>query len=582
MSKLVFASVLVLCFAAAVLADSDCYDPTFTPPAPALVVATTKITNNGLFVDYLSSKYFRSYAVNFASPAGIFSTICDTTASLGAIGSWSATRVGSTCNQNLLYSVAASQVPDALSACFTKFYELAGSVNKTVYSANVRLTTVQDLPSLRNGRFNLTKTVITGSRFQFKFQTSLTLTNNKVKVAGNVSVEAAVIEQIFNPFVTNSATRSRIVYGAESTVIRLLTTAQWPYYLSPNSAAALTLGYDLYGDTNSISIEQVEFSQDGSGNLYAASCDLTTVDSICLQLWEVVLQHPDGVCNIAAEIQQTFDVGCRGGRNCNGTSQDLSFISNYNLTTNDYCIQTVQDVTAFGSLETYFNIEDINSKRPTTDFIFDQFVYCVAYVASSDPNLDLDYTETRIISIRISSFQYSTNAPDGYNPLQNFNVNNGQNGIAFRFQLNANSVHLADADLLQNITIEATIELKYVNVPTAVTKKLLFTAPPSPSSSPSHFSTQAEPSSLAVSSRIGLAPQGSINAPGTGASSTASSSTSMVALVAGVVGGCMFVIAIAAIVVYRRRQNKTVAKSPQVLQVFVPSSSTSQMTTTQA
>jgi len=472
---------------------------------------------------------------------------------LAAAGNpWTDSASTSGCGISFIAQWPATRIADILRSCFS--YDNTSNPDYNVYTATVRVSTLQTKPAVEDAAIQQSTT--TSLRFSFLFQRQVSVAYQPLSVSGFVISQSIVSEQVFNQLAISSG--STVLYPADSTTIRLFTVVQYPYMLVPANTGSSSINNNAdYSITSTVSTTT-------SG----VSLDLTcsnTPDTFCHQLWEVVVAPKNtSICDIEASIAFNFSVTCVPGftGTCGGTTQDMYYSTSYTLKSNNFCVQVVESIGVTGHLTPYASLANYQAGTTTSSYIFGQHVFFAATLSSTNNGPSVSSATTTSVSIS------SNNQVLSFPPLitdAHFSDYDYQ-ALAFAatipgfsFLLNQHTVSMLNAKKVQNVTVTATFNILFANLQSE-THQLRFENVPL-----SQIALLANTNNdLSLSANLNVVD--SLGTNPSDSSTSAGLSSETVALVAGIVVGCVLVVAVAGAVLYQRRQQLRFTKSEHEIQ----------------
>jgi len=211
--------------------------------------------------------------------------------------------------------------------------------------------------------------------FEVVFPKSITLQATNITIFADVIVDAAIVQQTFNPL---NLPFPGLGY------IELFTVTLWPFKLVP------------------------PFSITGNGAKFLMNISANAQDGVttclnngqnCEQYWDIYLQPLAGVCDLDGTFNFSFGFGCSDAfeNNCPLTGSNSTGVITFIIASEFLCPVVVDTVDLAGSLVTYQDAQHTSTK---VNFLVDQTIYFVALVSS---------TKVSIVNSTVAQFlvQYS-------------------------------------------------------------------------------------------------------------------------------------------------------------------------------
>jgi hypothetical protein len=448
--------ILLVALALAVVASAA---PVNSPPTTCMGTVTDgnipnapnyvngSLTNTGVHLYFQASPRFASVAFAFQSTGNDVGYCAYTTGN--ASPHWAYTADDAACGT--LADIKVTFPTVALGNCFA--FDNTTDPKYVLYSTTVRVTSTINRPSIRGD--SITRTIVTAFRLSYRFQRYINITASLINATERAQIQSDIVRRIFNPV-------------DRTLTIVLLTSVQNPYELIPHPYRGMT--YDLTDGGKIFNVTSAPTLVGAPAGYPSAECDGF---SICTQYWQAVFIPPEDSCTWSPTFTFHFYTKCSYiyteilGNPCNDTN--ANYTATYQLATDNFCVQVVQDITLSGTLKPYNTYPNVQATPTNFNFLYNQVVYFRADIAASPAGtVEIDYTE--FMSAVINSAGHTL----PLTPLSvltgasyNFNYYNNIVGTytsGFSLTVNTDSIKTSEIDAVQTIGVSALFRVAYRNL----------------------------------------------------------------------------------------------------------------------
>jgi len=357
----------------------------------------------------------------------------------------------------------------ALGMCFVR----SDSTDNRFYYYDTVVQTTYTVLRLTIRSTPIVRTVINQVNLRFKFQKMITITNGRAIVVGGLrQVYGDIVTLQFNPL-------------RQQVYMEIYTSVQWPYMLSPNIVAVSPQddeGLNIFGFSIVGAAPYLTLLPNNTVGTFAYNKNCDWVENgICEQVWALNLTMPrfdkDNAdrCEMRPSIQVKYNVGCQTLYDGNCTVGDVTRYADLSwsqLPFNDFCVNIVQDTTLTGGLYPFTTLIATNAGDTTKavyNYVYGGPVFLRAVLAiSSTTGVAPSFATIQLRTLRVQSGagmsqNYYFNLSSTAEGLVYFDSNN-QNWMAISFELNENTVTLANFDENQNVQVYADLRVTYKNI----------------------------------------------------------------------------------------------------------------------